>query len=399
MASTQAQADGAPRRPGDGSTSTVARVAAVPEQARRGRRDHRGLRLDRLRRDRGVTWELRLPRPRRNARLRRRSSPDRHHRHGRRAAHDRGRVRPLGRLAGRRSRASSSAILVTEYGLPVWLAVLHLDGPHDLLGAVNGIIVVRTGLPSFIVTLATMLHPPRRHAGAHGRDHEHHVRPARPDARRRRSRRLAVQLVLSLVICDRPACSGVDASGGCSSRRWGRTSCAGPGSATGSPASAGRRVAARNLGVPVARVKIVLFMGTALGLRPVRRSRHDLRRRADVTRGRGKEFQAIITAVIGGTLLTGGYGSMVGIGVRRLHPGRHQPWIFYRGYQHRLVHRGPGRAAAHRGLSTLVLRRASVPRCARGARRAADTPPTDPDAAAAAVMPPTLRGATRRRSR
>ena len=34
--------------------------------------------------------------------------------------------------------------------------------------------------------------------------------------------------------------------------------------------------------------------------------------RADVLRGQGKEFEAIITAVIGGTLLTGGYGSALG---------------------------------------------------------------------------------------
>ncbi len=33
---------------------------------------------------------------------------------------------------------------------------------------------------------------------------------------------------------------------------------------------------------------------------------------ADVNDGTGKEFQAIITAVVGGTLLTGGYGSAIG---------------------------------------------------------------------------------------
>jgi simple sugar transport system permease protein len=32
----------------------------------------------------------------------------------------------------------------------------------------------------------------------------------------------------------------------------------------------------------------------------------------DVLRGSDKEFEAIITAVIGGTLLTGGYGSAIG---------------------------------------------------------------------------------------
>lgn len=70
--------------------------------------------------------------------------------------------------------------------------------------------------------------------------------------------------------------------------------------------------AARNVGVPVERVRVVLFMCTAscatiLALLQV----FDLGS-ADVTRGLLKEFEAIIVAVIGGTLLTGGYGAAVG---------------------------------------------------------------------------------------
>jgi simple sugar transport system permease protein len=34
---------------------------------------------------------------------------------------------------------------------------------------------------------------------------------------------------------------------------------------------------------------------------------------ADALRGEGQEFRAIVAAVIGGTLLTGGYGSALGI--------------------------------------------------------------------------------------
>jgi len=45
---------------------------------------------------------------------------------------------------------------VTIWNLPVWLSILLAMGLATGLGAINGLIVVRTGLPSFIVTLATL---------------------------------------------------------------------------------------------------------------------------------------------------------------------------------------------------------------------------------------------------
>ena len=45
---------------------------------------------------------------------------------------------------------------VTIWGLPVWLSILLSMALTTFLGVVNGFIVVRTGLPSFIVTLATL---------------------------------------------------------------------------------------------------------------------------------------------------------------------------------------------------------------------------------------------------
>ncbi len=44
----------------------------------------------------------------------------------------------------------------TIWGLPIWLAILISMALTTGLGVLNGLIVVRTGLPSFIVTLATM---------------------------------------------------------------------------------------------------------------------------------------------------------------------------------------------------------------------------------------------------
>ncbi|TAM07899.1 MAG: ABC transporter permease [Paraburkholderia sp.] len=70
--------------------------------------------------------------------------------------------------------------------------------------------------------------------------------------------------------------------------------------------------AAKNVGVPVKRVKISLFMLTAFCscLFAVLQVCDIGSAAAD--RGIQKEFEAIIAAVIGGTLLTGGYGSVIG---------------------------------------------------------------------------------------
>jgi simple sugar transport system permease protein len=74
----------------------------------------------------------------------------------------------------------------------------------------------------------------------------------------------------------------------------------------------GNPQAARNVGVPVSRVKIVLFMTTAAAAWLYSLLQVVDAKSADVVRGEGTEFTAIIAAVIGGTLLTGGYGSAIG---------------------------------------------------------------------------------------
>ena len=74
----------------------------------------------------------------------------------------------------------------------------------------------------------------------------------------------------------------------------------------------GNADAARRAGVPVARVKVGLFMLTAFAAWLVAVLQVVQYTGADALRGSGQEFLAIIAAVIGGTLLTGGYGSAVG---------------------------------------------------------------------------------------
>jgi len=74
----------------------------------------------------------------------------------------------------------------------------------------------------------------------------------------------------------------------------------------------GSKVAARMVGVPVNRVKIILFMTTAGSAWLLATIQAITFTGSDVLRGTQSEFEAIIAAVIGGNLLTGGYGSVVG---------------------------------------------------------------------------------------
>jgi len=90
--------------------------------------------------------------------------------------------------------------------------------------------------------------------------------------------------------------------------------------------------AARAVGVPVTATKIALFMGVGfcawlLGM-------HLLFNFNNVQSGQGvgNEFIYIIAAVIGGCLLTGGYGSVVGASIGALIFGMTQLGITYAGW-------------------------------------------------------------------
>jgi simple sugar transport system permease protein len=75
----------------------------------------------------------------------------------------------------------------------------------------------------------------------------------------------------------------------------------------------GDLVSARATGIPTDRVKIALFMGSAFGASLVGVIQTILYNSAQVANGQAFVFNSIIAVVIGGVLLTGGYGSVVGV--------------------------------------------------------------------------------------
>jgi simple sugar transport system permease protein len=90
--------------------------------------------------------------------------------------------------------------------------------------------------------------------------------------------------------------------------------------------------AARNVGVPSNRVKIALFMTTAIAGWLVGMMNIVRLRSAVASQGIGEEFVYIICAVIGGSLLTGGYGSALGAAIGAIIFGMVRVGIVFAGW-------------------------------------------------------------------
>ena len=214
------------------------------------------------------------------------------------------------------------AISVTEYGWPLSAAVLVAFAVALAVGFLNGYLVIWTGLPSFIVTLA-MLFALRGLTIGFSR-----LLTAR------------TQIGMSDAIAGsplRPLFAGTLGSFSVSIIWW-------IGLAVLATwvlqrtvfgnwifAAGGDPNAARNVGVPVNRVKIILFMCTSLSAALLATIQVLDAGSADVLRGDLLELQAIAASVIGGVLLTGGYGSVVGAVFGALIFGMVQQGIFFIG--------------------------------------------------------------------
>ena len=212
---------------------------------------------------------------------------------------------------------------------PVWLSMLLALACALVLGMINGLLVVRTGLPSFIVTLAFLFI----------------LR--------------GLTLAFSVIIADRTIVSGIGdlaaedpivkllfvgtfgdgAFTWMAHHDWIKVLDDGTPLVHGIPkvllwwallaivaafqltrtrsgnwifAVGGDENAAKNVGVPVKRVKVSLFMFSAVCAWLFAMLQICDAGSAAADRGQQKEFEAVIAAVIGGNLLTGGYGSVIG---------------------------------------------------------------------------------------
>lgn len=212
------------------------------------------------------------------------------------------------------------ALSITELDLPVWLAILVAFAFALGYGALNGILVVKTGLPSFIITLAGFfilrgftfaLVRIMTGTTVVGGMTEIQSDP--------------VAQLFTMDIAGFPITIGwwLIVAALChwalAHTRFGNWTYGAGGSVAG----------ARRLGVPTNRVHIILFMGTAAAACLLAVIQVLSVGSADVNRGVLKEFEAIITAVIGGTLLSGGYGTVVGTIFGALTLGITQQGLFF----------------------------------------------------------------------
>ncbi|MDP7553294.1 MAG: ABC transporter permease [Candidatus Thioglobus sp.] len=98
-------------------------------------------------------------------------------------------------------------------------------------------------------------------------------------------------------------------------------------------ASGGDAQAARHIGVPVNKVKILMFVFTAFCATVFATTQVIEFGSASADRGILKEFEAIISVVIGGALLTGGYGSVIGAALGAIIFGVVQQGLFFIGVE------------------------------------------------------------------
>ncbi len=245
------------------------------------------------------------------------------------------------------------AIFAVTLGWPVWMAIIVTFVLCTAIGAVNGFIVIRTGLPSFIVTLAFLFI----------------LRGFTIFLPQVIERKTIIGGIKDVAEGDwlAPIFGGKILGG---LFQWmgdaGLIATFTRGSRQGQPvvdgipmliiwaivliifghilltktkfgnwifAAGGDAEAARNSGVPVNKVKVLMFMFTAFCATVFAVCQVMEFGSAGADRGLLKEFEAIIAVVIGGALLTGGYGSVLGAALGALIFGVVQQGLFFAGVE------------------------------------------------------------------
>jgi simple sugar transport system permease protein len=198
-------------------------------------------------------------------------------------------------------------MLITRYEINVWVGIVIVLVFAALIGAMNGILVVRTKLPSFIITLATFFVLRGVNVGVTlfiTNQVRFDISDQAPGFASAQSVFgstflapynfqdavlwwIAITVVATWVLTQTTFGNWIYAVGGDAN-------------------------AARAVGVPVARTKVILFMCTAMAAALVGVMVALRFKGIQTGQGVGQEFFFIIAAVVGGCLLTGGFGSVIG---------------------------------------------------------------------------------------
>jgi len=218
-------------------------------------------------------------------------------------------------------------LLISEAGMGFWPALAIVLVFAVSIGLLNGLLVTWTRLPSFIVTLATMFVL------------------------------LGVNSGVTQAITGQVRVGGIDRATGYTTAQWvfaSRLDSAWPFTvAVGWWLAAilvgtwvlqrtrqgnwiyavgGDKNAARNVGVPVRRTKVSMFVVVSLAAALVGTINAVELTSVSAGQGTGYEFYYIIAAVVGGTLMTGGAGSVVGASLGALILGMTTLGIQYAGW-------------------------------------------------------------------
>jgi simple sugar transport system permease protein len=198
--------------------------------------------------------------------------------------------------------AMSFAILSGHYGLPAWIGLVTGLVIGTLVGFINGLIVTRSKLPSFIVTLAMLFALQGLVFGITRLTTGTVLVSIQvdPGVKNIFGKLIFGQYETAILFCLGMA---LIVSWILYKTKYGNWIFA----------IGGDEVSARAAGVPVDRTTIWLYMGTGFGAALLGVIQVALYGSAQVSAGQSYVFNSIIAVVVGGVLLTGGYGSPVGV--------------------------------------------------------------------------------------
>jgi simple sugar transport system permease protein len=213
------------------------------------------------------------------------------------------------------------AVVSGHWGAPMIVGILLALSIGLLTGLVNGLIVTRTNVPSFVVTLATLSALSGLTLGLSRVITGSTSVAIKPDSLSKHLFGSLIRGQFEVAILWWIAVA-LGVAWMLQLTRYGNWIFA----------VGGDKESARATGIPTGKVKIALFMGSGFGAALVGVIQTILYNGAQVANGQSFVFNSIIAVVIGGVLLTGGYGSVVGVALGTLTFAIVLQGIYYTGW-------------------------------------------------------------------